>query len=296
MRNVIFHDLAGGDSIDESLDITEIVAILLIPYLRKVSIMRKGNHDDESMKNILVSNFEKLAYAKKQEMMKSRNFDSDIIGKVSKMIMKDTMDGVEEPQPLTKDLLRRIFEAYGETVLSEDDNLLDEMIAAAAGDEDGVYFDEDAFSRGLAGDLSIYKPESEFTFTTHYEDVFGMVTLASESNADYDEVEDNDNQAPPQALIRPSDGPYFARDESVDENKLFKRIFVFPQIDYLADSFRDKTQSILVWIAAIFGYLSYFNPLSSYGIEVCAEGNRSNFGCQIGKSIAIWCTIMAIMV
>lgn len=288
VRKLIFHDLAGGNSVDESLDIPEIVTILLIPYLRKVSTLQRETIEDEDYRrSTFVSKFEKEAYEKKLKLRSTHDFDSKILGKVLSIILNQAT-GSDEPQPLTKDLLRKIFKMYDETELCHDENLLNDMIAVAAGDQDGAILDVEAFSRALTSDLDCYNQDLETKFTTHYEDVFGLVTVGREIS-EQSENEETEGREDSRLYL------HAARDESVSHGENFTRVFTFPQIDYLADSFRDKTQYVMVWLAVIFGYLTYFNPFGSYGIQVCKEENRENFGCQVGLSIILWFAILGVM-
>ena len=285
--DLIFHDLAGSNNIDESLDIPEIVAILLIPYLRKVSMLDM-HEDDEVMKASFVSKFEKEAFLRKRALRRD-DLDSNIIGKVLNVILAEAT-GSDEPQPLTTDLLRRIFETYDEKELAEDESLLKGMIAVAMGDEENAILDTEAFSRALTSDIDEYNEELETKFTTHYEDVFGLVTVEKDLILNQDEQGQEQEGATGPVKI-PS--RYNSRDEVINGD--FQRVFVYSQIDYLADSFRDKTQYILVWLAVIFGYIAYFNPFDSYGIQVCKEENRDEFICEVAQSITVWFAILGVM-
>ena len=293
IRDLIFYDLAGGNSVDESLDIPEIVAILLIPYLRKISMLEMPE-DDEAIRLNFVSKYEKEAFMKKRALRREHALDSKIIGNVLTIILKEAT-GSEEPQPLTMDLLRRIFEIFDEKELAEDEGLLRDMIHVAKGDEENAILDAEAFSRALTSDLDAYNEELETKFTTHYEDVFGLVSVEKDSSLSLDEFQDNEDKTedkrPTKDILASS--AYSTRDEDGNDN--FQRVFAYTQIDYLADSFRDKTQYVLVWLAVIFGYIGYFNPFSSYGIQVCEEERREEFLCEVAQSITVWFAILGVM-
>lgn len=148
VRKHIFHDLAGSRSEDESLDIPEIVSLLLIPYLRKVT-SEDGKNDQG--KNSMVSKFEQVAYERKNLIRQEHvSFEKSIIGDVLKIIMKETT-GSDENRPLSVNLLRQIFLAYDEKILSQDEELLKDMVAVASvddEDENQNFLDSQAFAKG----------------------------------------------------------------------------------------------------------------------------------------------------
>ena len=280
VRTLILNGLAGGDSDDECIDITEIVAILIIPYLRKVSMMSEDSLPSDEPTGKHVSRFEQDAYMKKK--LRHNAFEANIIRDVLNIIMSD-VTGSAEPQPLTKDLLRKIFQEYEEADLIKDEELIQDMIDLASGvDADGAVLNAKAFSRALTSDLELYDPAKETQFTTHYEDVFGLVTYKTEPAQD---------ESPDVVEIRLGGQV----DLSTGEGRTITQVFTFPQIDFLADSFRDKNQFLFAWLAALFGYFAYFDPFDTFGIEVCALENRELFECKLSKSIAVWFAIMGIM-
>jgi hypothetical protein len=141
--------------------------------------------------------------------------------------------------------------------------------------------DVETFLHGLTHDIALYNVNNESKFQTNYEDVFGLVT--SEDSKDKDSPNTSDAE--------------IGIDDS-GEGRLIKRLFTFPHIDFLADSFRSRTQYICVWMAAVLGYLFWFRWYNqerlSFGVQVCgknAEGDN-NFGCQVGQSIVQWFVIM----
>mmetsp|Transcript_10121 Transcript_10121/g.14728 ORF Transcript_10121/g.14728 Transcript_10121/m.14728 type:complete len:1032 (-) Transcript_10121:116-3211(-) len=278
IRKSIFYDLAGGDSDDDCIDLTEVVAMLVIPYLVRVAVINENGNEPVDVCSSLVSKFEKEAFIALEELRKDT--DESIIEDVLGIILSD-VTGSSDPKPLTKELLREIFKEYEEDDLIDDDELLDEMIEIASGGDKNAVLDAAAFTRGLTSDIKLYNPLNETKFTTHYEDVFGMVTLQNvPEEEEADGIEDQKVEV----------------GEKAEEARLVPRIYTFPQIDFLADTFRDKLQYLLVWVAIIMGFLTYFEPFSSYGIEVCQEGHRDQFRCQVGKSIVVWFAVMAVMI
>jgi len=258
-RKLIFSGLAGGDGEDDCIDIVEIVAILIIPYLSKLV---QNEKDEKSLKHDLMNNWELKALKVGEEARATMMADADdIISKVLKIILLDSI-GSEHPPPLTKDLLRTIFARYEEIELIQDDDLLDEMIEVASGGRENALLDHEAFARALTDDIKKYDARKESRVSTHYEDVFGI-----ESNLN---------------------------DEASDSNTV-RRVFTFPQIDFLADTFRSRLHFACSLIAFIFTYINYFDPTKNDYLHVCSEERRDLYRCQISQSIVIWLLMMVIV-
>lgn len=60
-------------------------------------------------------------------------------------------------------------------------------------------------------------------------------------------------------------------------------VFTFPSIDYTADTFRSKSFVILLWVTWILSYFAYlFNGqdnVLAFGVLHCAENMNNSFGC-----------------
>lgn len=281
---LIFSDLAGGESDEDCIDIVELVAILVIPFLKR--IVTANNDDEGNNLGFGISRFEREASEKQQQYQSLKAFNKSIIGNVLKVIMNDATGSTEE-KVLTKDLLRQIFTSYGEEELIHDEELLSDMIKAAVGEdqEGNCFLNEETFARGLTNDLNPYDLEKETKFTTHYEDVFGLVTDgAPELECDVSGRENDE------IIVERSDSFHIERHRHHEE---VKRVFTMPHIDFFADSFRDKTQYLLVWLAILFGYISYFSQFTSF--DVCKEEHKREFGCQIASSIVVWLAQLTIM-
>ena len=57
IRKSIFYDLAGGDSDDDCIDLTEVVAMLVIPYLVRVAVINENGNEPVDVCSSLVSKF-----------------------------------------------------------------------------------------------------------------------------------------------------------------------------------------------------------------------------------------------
>ena len=285
----IFFDLAGGDSDTDCIDIPEIVAILIVPFLRKIISM--NSHTGSYVERTYISEFEREAFLRKQELRNLRASNVNIIDYVLKIIIQEAT-GSNDPQPLTKDLLRRIFTGYGEVELIQDEELLSEMISMAAGDQEGgAILDAQAFSRGLTDDITLYDLDKETRFSTHFEDVFGHSISKEDEPTSRDRVAetegDGDDERTALSVVSSA--------EAEEDMKGVTEVFTFPQIDYLADTFRSKTQSVFVWVAALSLFVSYIRQFNGFGLtELCENGQSFKFGCDIGKYVLIWLVVFGL--
>ena len=99
----------------------------------------------------MVSRFEQVAYERKNLIRQEHaSFEKNIIGDVLKIIMIETT-GSDEERPLYVELLRQIFLAYDEEILSRDEKLLNDMVAVASMDDEGeneILLDSKTFAKG----------------------------------------------------------------------------------------------------------------------------------------------------
>ena len=293
----IFFDLAGGDSDADCIDIPEVVAILIIPFLRKIVALKSQENDTEDSSAIpqtYLTEIEREAFMRKQELLKLRASNGNIIDYVLKMILHEVAESNADnrhagPEPLTKDLLRRIFNGFGEEELGQDDELLAEMIGMAVGDsENGTVLDAEAFSRGLTSDIMLYDLTKETRFSTHYEDVFGIDALQDNDGTIGDPATEAGDTGASNTLSLDPPGI------EAEGKKEVKKVFTFSQIDYVADTFRSKTYAIFVWVAAWNAVQAYI-PLNGIISNFCEEGQRLEFGCNVGRYVVFWLVILALM-
>ena len=260
VRKLIFRGLAGGDSEDDCIDLTEVMAILIIPYLVKTVQDKRqrdrkegdGSFDIEYTNTDTLQDQSLFAWEQKtmeetaEEQRQMRAVNQSIISNVLEMILLDCC-GSKNPPPLTKDLLKTIFSYYKEEDLIHDDDLLDEMIEMACGNNDpkDVVLDAETFARAFTIDvIKLYKPEYEFRLSTHFEDAFGLDrdegaldyvgkarTLVTEEKAENEQEE---------ASFDLSGG-------SKEESKV-RAVATLCQIDFMADNFRSMTQYVVRYV------------------------------------------------
>jgi len=96
----------------EKIDLVELVSILFIPQFCKFASPPELTEDLE-------------------------NLCPHVIKGVLKMVLHD-VTGDDEPKELTVELIREIFLRYGETEVAENESLLNDMLLAATGGDQGV--------------------------------------------------------------------------------------------------------------------------------------------------------------
>lgn len=140
--------LSGIGSTDGTMDMMQLVSLLLIPMLREEQEVR-----------------EQLLEAS------AKGDSTDLLEFVVEMMLHD-VTGSRQPKPLTKTLIKQIFQAYGETALSGDDELATEMMKqAGAGNGKRVLLDAKTFCRALTSDVQAFDVESKDKLSTNYNDV-----------------------------------------------------------------------------------------------------------------------------
>lgn len=197
------------------------VAILLIPFLAKINFADgnglSGIDEIDFEDHNFQSQFEVDAFRNSKMLRNQMQESRKIISDVLYIILKNATKSDAKSQPLTRNLLRRIFMYYGEHDLLQDDQFIDEMIAAAGGRE----LNAETFLHALTNDVQLYDVMNESRFQTHYEDVFGLVTYDEHHEEGYKANIDVDTEIGEESSnISPT------------ENRVVSRMFTFPQSKY----------------------------------------------------------------
>ena len=288
VQETILRGLGGGEDDEECIDLTEVVAILLIPELIKAAGMP----------------------------------DMQIIGEVLGMILKDTV-GSTSPRKLDRKLISDVFTAFGEQDLVCNEDLMDEMILAASAvgeydvEEDGagVTFDKYSFARALTSDVQSYDVNCETTLTTHYFDVFKSIGSTEEkagirrsslpfclSRSMYNEDSENklgvDVCVKPEQTNRSESMNWEPIENSEDGNERLRPVisaFTFPSIDYVAGTYRSNRFVIALWVCCVVTYFAYlWNYQVAFGRIDCSgiTDKSALFGCRVVNGIINWLIIM----
>lgn len=264
VRDVIFSGLAGGDGEDDCIDIIEMVSILVIPLLVKVS---RGS--DMKTEEDFKTTEEYDNYIALQDERKKLSPPLTIIKDVLTNILGDSGASIADPPKLTKDFIRHIFAAFDELDLIADDKLVDDMLQLASGGNPDAVLDAESFTRALTNDVSLYNIDNETKLTSHFHDVFGSNNVEEQVEEEHTEAKGKD---------------------ATSSAKPANTVFTFPEIDFMADSFNGWEHAVLVWLIVIVSYLLFvYADANRENVDVC---DSENMGCKIGASIANWIQIM----
>mmetsp|Transcript_21580 Transcript_21580/g.38070 ORF Transcript_21580/g.38070 Transcript_21580/m.38070 type:complete len:1026 (-) Transcript_21580:193-3270(-) len=291
----------GGLSEDDgdTIDLTEIVSILLIPTLLKAEMSLHRNHlereaitsknstgerpsihNDKSGNDVWAS----LSGRPRALVGEERWPDYDLIGFVLNMILAD-VTGDDEPKPMTVDLLKKIFVFYGEHDVAENENLLKEMISVAscmknADEEEGADADptlnQFTFAHCLTDDVRRYDVKSENSLSTNFSDVF-----------------EQDGEQDHSLTVTTGES----------DSRKVKTVWTAPAVDYAVDTFRSRSYVTLLWVNwALFFYVYMSGNSGDLGQLNCSNdvsidvSTPSGFACSIAQGIVNWLLIMAKLV
>jgi hypothetical protein len=293
IRNDIFVELAGDlDSVPKGvMDIRQVAAMLLIPHLAKLAqgvyVKSVMNEDEDATHNLQSKAGEGAPIA----------IDGSTVEKLTNEIVVDVVEGGlygPNSEPLvTRDFLRKIFEAHDETMVS--DEVLEDMIKAIGGE--GKHFNTKTLLEGLTHDLKAWDVEWETKLSTAYADVMHQ-------DATNREVidEEHSKESVSSSKIGVSEGgsmqysmhSQHTRSPKMSESFLKKArgVFTYSEIDNTADTYGSETYTVFLWAAFICTYIAYVFSTDSGGAEVKCD-RISGFGCQVSNAIVSWFAIMA---
>lgn len=316
----------GGGGISESdgdtMDLTEIVAMLLIPSLvsaqranRDKKITRSDDYDVHGpvvrQDNNVIDDFDvnsgnssdtqdadelimvqKTATPTAPSHKTTIEDNRNLFQYVLQMILTDAIHTAAEspPPPLTVDLVRSIFLFYGEKEVASDSDLLQRMVDLAL--QSGQHLNADLFAYCCTSDVDLYNVEWEERLTSTYVDVFD--TFRSTKKIDKGlsirrSAEDVEDQPEPQDR----------EGEKVEMvNEVLKKN-TFPAIDYAVDTFRSKTYVILVWFTWVLCYMNFIGVTGGTNPEVadlqCGKyeiTTAKGFWCGVGQGVINWLKVM----
>ena len=225
------------DNKDEgSMDLSQVLALLLIPLLLKAEKTLLQSEEEDTAHSIIPPSFNNV---RKHTERGDKNWpDADLIDNTLRMMLCN-VTGDQNPQPLTKELLRQLLRYYftdGE--LADDENLLDEMLSMArggsienGGDDEEIIFDQYSFVRALTHDIQRYNIDNENSKNTNYVDVFKT----------YYSTKSEEKTCSCLNVINPMKAVEDGRNEE-GEGAIspVQRVYTCPSIDYTADTFRSK--------------------------------------------------------
>jgi hypothetical protein len=248
VKKHILVDLSGELELEPAytLDLVEMVALLLIPYFLKSS------ENDQALSQVL-------------------------------NVMLDETDSCGNK--LSREFLKTLLDFHGEVQV--DETVLNDMMEAAGGE--GAVLNLDSLKHALTSDVKHYRTEWTESYSTHYQDVF-------ETKPEDQVVSTND---PPMTTTKTTSIPNSTamnNDDEEDPTKdtaqelTFQKIWTAPAIDFVADTYRSQTYTVMIWLALVMVYLSFFwNFDYKWGQVSCDR--LGEFGCKIVNGILRWLVI-----
>ena len=132
---------------------------------------------------------------------------------------------------LNRDFLKTVLDFHGEVEV--DEHVLDGMMEAAGGE--GEVLNVNSLKQALTSDVTNYRTEWTDSLTTHYQDVFNDQNKAARNNDEEDPQKD-----------------------TVNDTLAFQKVWTAPAIDFVADTYRSQTYTVMLWLTLVMVYLSYF--------------------------------------
>jgi hypothetical protein len=164
---------------------------------------------------------------------------------------------------LNRDFLKTVLDFHGEVEV--DEHVLDGMMEAAGGE--GEVLNVNSLKQALTSDVTNYRTEWTDSLTTHYQDVFNDQNKAARNNDEEDPQKD-----------------------TVNDTLAFQKVWTAPAIDFVADTYRSQTYTVMLWLTLVMVYLSYFwNFDVKWGQVPCDR--LGEFGCKIINGITRWIVI-----
>mmetsp|Transcript_24281 Transcript_24281/g.45209 ORF Transcript_24281/g.45209 Transcript_24281/m.45209 type:complete len:1056 (+) Transcript_24281:78-3245(+) len=269
IKTTVMSGLGGGDSEEEIVDLMEVVSLLLIPTILKCSRV------ETDKKSPLSGPLPEGVLPPEPDLMK----------RILKMILED-VTGDAIPKRLDKELIARIFEAFGEMDLSRDEELHEKMIEAAnpSGCKNPV-LDLEAFANGLVQDIQEYDLKNEIRSTTNFDDVLltrNMSEIVDDQVVEpsreltIEDVKEKNKRATPLSMERTAQA-----------------------VDSTSGNYRNKYLLIMLVSTVIITYFAYWYHRTLFDTsEMCPEyvydyyspwtTNTGTIACEIFFSILSW--------
>lgn len=268
--------LKKGDDNNAVLDIMELTATLFIPLLKKSAQLIAGDH--------------KLPDGVAEP-------PSGLIPTVLQTVLQDVCgqgaDSAHKQPKLTTDLLRRLFQAYGEDDIANNSQLLQKMIdSCKEGDDDeergfSVRLDARAFAKGLTHDVEQLDIANEGKMTTNKDDVFLSYVVPEGRNSETVLGIDLDATAVHKKLEDASD---------------VETVFTFPSIDVAASTYKSKSLMVFLYATVLIMFFVFsYEVRTKVKRNVCSDDvrgyaysespwteNGEALGCSISSNIVQW--------
>ena len=282
VRSTVLKGVGGGAAEDDCIDLMELMSIILIPALIKAANQVKNQDpNDSDMVRAVEEGVPLEAKAQTEANVKNKvGVTSDeflqppdgLLQFVVGMILHDAT-GSMQPAVLDKKLLSFILKAYGEVELSEDDDLLEEMVLCAVGP--GGVLDVQSFARALTHDVQLYDLSKESTQTSRLSDAMASLTKS-------------DAVGKSQRCCCFGFCQCNCKPSSLNEN--VEKFHTAETIDYVADAAGSKILPVFVWSSfIIFFFLNQdMLKIPSSCSPMSDEKLSQDFGCQVQEQLIYW--------
>ena len=264
--------IASGEEAGEAvLDMMELVSIILVPLLKKSRILAEGRKLPEGVEEP----------------------PHGIIATVLDRILQDALGSEygedENPPKLNVELLRCIFQAYGEDGIAQNNDLLQDMVDCCQ-DEDEFgqgsnLLDKELFARGLTYDVDALDISNETRKTTSKDDVFLSYFVPRGRNAE--------------TILGVNLDTTHVKVKQATANDV-ETVFTFSPIDLAASTYRSKPLMVFLYAAVLITYFAYWDAftinqpncddlgLSYIYSETPWSDNIDALACGIAASVIRW--------
>ena len=275
--------LSGLGSTDGFMDMMQLVSLLLIPKLREEQESRKQDSKTDE--------------------------DNDLLLYTVEMLLHD-VTGNRQPKPLTETLIRQIFQAYGETALSENDELVSRMMKqAGATNGERVLLDAKTFCQALTSDLQDFNVENKDKLSTNFDDVMNTdkfhLTLTTETAPTVEARSDHTNKSGNTTTDSTVGIGGVENNDKAAADFEVPTAYTAPHIDNTADTFRSRPLVIFQWTFFVASFQTYLiRVLNNEMLNIKCNSfeqratwikNVGAFFCTLGMNVLKWIVIMLAM-
>lgn len=301
IRQTIFQGMGGSAQDGEVIDLMEMTAILLIPYLNKLAIVQNGG--ERSLPEGCVVPTESDVLKQVWEMILHDAVVDVHDGGSSSSTGGEMMTGTDDEAPkLNVALIQKILFAYGEDDLAKNTDLCQAMVDQMVNHD---RFTVQAFSQALTEDVKLYDVGNEVRYTNSYQDIMERDDLhqdfldhgdddhgMNKTETFHDEYSKNGNTVDEETTL--------LRDDAIAKPAApkIKKRYSAPAIDSTNGTYRSKTLIVVLWASTLFSYIAFTQDSGEDGSDIAScpefipdgtwEDNSDTMTCEITVSIGRW--------
>eukprot|EP00804_Cyclotella_cryptica_P012972 CCRYP_002307-RD/>CCRYP_002307-RD protein AED:0.22 eAED:0.22 QI:0/0.86/0.87/1/0.93/0.87/16/751/894 len=283
----------GGGGISESdgdtMDLTEVVAMLMIPSLVSAQQRRKNKQsapDDDCHDNGHVAD-RGSNIVDDFDINSGRSSDTQDADELIRVHKTVTTTG--PPRKTTTEDDRNLFQYVLQMILADAIHTTSDSQPPPLKER---ILNADVFAYCCTSDVDLYNVEWEDKLTSTYVDVFETFRSTKKTERGLPirrSVEDVERHLEPD-------------DEEGEKEGIVNEVLkknTFPAIDYAVDTFRSKTYVILIWFTWVLFYVNFIGVSGGTNPEVadlqCGNyeiTNAKGFWCGVGQGVINWLKVM----